>query len=107
MDLDQHLVDTFNDPRSAVATRKLARELLMQWRQGVVPSSRDLDSLAKLYAYDTAPPRCERLGRDNGCGWLRAEGETHGLHLPPIGERATCQYLGQQPQCPGFKRQRS
>ncbi len=100
--LEDNLTRVHADTTKSEKVRQLAGELLEIHKQGIVPSSKQLEKLSMM---QMPAPECARLDRDGGCAWLRKYGKGHGLPVPPIGEIAMCPFrVGNFQKCPGYRR---
>jgi len=78
-----------------------AQKILGKWNNGIIPSPKTLDKLAK----SILPPNpCVRIQPNGACAWLRKYGEGYKLPVPPTGEPAICCYNDSFTKCPGYKK---
>lgn len=87
MDTVDFLLDIASDLRHSLPARRMASEMVKQWRVGVVPAPNRVRELRKLIA---AADPCGRLEPDGSCVWLRRHAKEEGLRPPEANEKAYC-----------------
>lgn len=83
----------------------LARRVLQDWQEGVIPSRRSINTLMKYLEVDTV---CSRLGDGGICmGWLKRHTTEFDF---PINPPYVCPFLGttetngKYKNCPGYRK---
>jgi hypothetical protein len=103
MTLDELLVKGVESKNAEI--RALAKKVKKNWDEGVTPSAKQIDVLAKMIEDFNSP--CIRLTDDGRCnGWLAKYGQEcripakHPFQCPFAGKQGT---VSQFPRCPGYR----
>lgn len=109
MELEHFLQDVVVDLRHDADARRLARRLLKQWNEGIIPAPKEVHELRKRLKRIES---CGRLQPDGSCAWLRRHAKAEGLRPPRPGQRVLCrrQATGKAAntfvECGGYRKER-